>query len=63
MFICGGGVKPGLFGRQPSLDHLDEGDLIHTTDFRTVYGTILDKWMQAPAAKILGKNYPAIGFV
>jgi uncharacterized protein (DUF1501 family) len=63
MFICGGGVKPGLFGRQPSLDHLDEGDLIHTTDFRSVYGTILDKWMQASAAKVLGKNYPAIGFV
>ena len=63
MFVCGGAVKPGLFGRQPSLDHLDEGDLIHTTDFRSVYGTILDKWMQASAAKILGKNFPAIGFV
>jgi uncharacterized protein (DUF1501 family) len=41
MFVCGGGVKPGLYGQQPTLDHLDAEDLIHTADFRSVYSTIL----------------------
>ena len=41
MFVCGGGVKPGLYGKQPSLDRLDAGDLFYNVDFRSVYSTIL----------------------
>jgi uncharacterized protein (DUF1501 family) len=63
MFICGGNIKPGLYGKHPSLDRLDQGDLIHTVDFRSVYATILEKWMQAPASKILGRGFTELGFV
>ena len=63
MFICGGSVRPGLYGKHPSLNQLDQGDLIHTVDFRTVYATILQRWMQAPASKILGHDFAALGFV
>src|SRR6202023_410973 len=27
LFVCGGGVKPGLYGKPPVLDKLDAGDL------------------------------------
>ena len=63
MFICGGGVKPGLFGKQPTLDRLDAGDLFYNVDFRSVYSTILSSWMKAPAAKILGRDFSKLDFV
>ena len=63
MFVCGGGVKPGLYGKQPTLSRLDAGDLVYNVDFRSVYATILSKWMKAPAAQILGRDFPKLNFV
>jgi len=63
LFICGGGVKAGLYGKRPVLDKLDAGDLIYSIDFRSVYSTILRDWMKAPAAEILGRDYPRLNFV
>jgi len=63
MFICGGNVKPGLYGKQPPLDRLDAGDLFYNVDFRSAYSTILTKWMQAPAAHVLGRDFPQLEFV
>jgi uncharacterized protein (DUF1501 family) len=63
MFICGGNVKPGLYGKQPPLNHLDAGDLVYNVDFRSAYSTILTKWMQVPAAHVLGRDFPQLNFV
>jgi uncharacterized protein (DUF1501 family) len=63
LFVMGAGVKPGLYGKQPSLTDLDKGDLKFTTDFRSVYATVLDRWLKAPAEKILGKAFPDAGFM
>ncbi len=63
MFLCGGGVKAGLYGKQPSLDRLDAGDLFYNVDFRSVYSTILSKWMKAPPAQVLGRDFPNLNFV
>jgi uncharacterized protein (DUF1501 family) len=46
MFVAGKGVKGGQYGAIPSLTKLDPGDnLIHTTDFRRVYATMISGWM------------------
>jgi uncharacterized protein (DUF1501 family) len=63
LFVCGGGVNPGLYGKQPALDKLDSGDLFYGIDFRSVYSTILLNWMKAPAGKILGREFPKLSFV
>jgi uncharacterized protein (DUF1501 family) len=63
MFVCGGGVKSGLYGKQPPLNRLDAGDLYYDVDFRSVYSTILSKWMKAPAAQVLGHDFPKLNFV
>ncbi|MEO6871439.1 MAG: DUF1501 domain-containing protein [Chthoniobacterales bacterium] len=63
MFVLGGRVKPGLFGRYPSLTNLDQGDLMFHTDFRSVYGTVLDKWLGAPSEKVLGRKFPDLALV
>lgn len=63
MFVLGGQVKAGLHGIQPSLTQLGDGDLIYTVDFRSVYATMLDKWLHAPSEVVLGRKFPALGFV
>jgi uncharacterized protein (DUF1501 family) len=63
MFVLGGVVKPGLFGKYPSLIDLDRGDLKFNTDFRSVYGTVLDNWLKAPSQVILGRRFPALAMV
>jgi uncharacterized protein (DUF1501 family) len=63
LFVMGAGVKPGLYGQQPSLTDLDKGDLKFTTDFRSVYATVLNRWLKTPAAKILEREFPDAGFM
>ena len=63
LFIVGGGVRGGLHGAYPSLSDLERGDLKHTTDFRSVYGSVLQGWMGAPADQILGGDYPSLPLV
>lgn len=61
-FILGGGVRGGLYGQHPSLTVLDHGDLKHEVDFRTVYATILDRWLKADSGEILGKKFENFEF-
>lgn len=64
LFVAGAGVKGGLHGKHPSLTDLHEGDIKHTVDFRSVYGTLLSDWLKAPNLKpILGANYPKLGLI
>ena len=39
-FVFGGAVKGGLYGTYPSLADLQDGDLKHTVDFRSVLATM-----------------------
>ena len=43
VFLLGRGVRGGFHGAEPSLTDLDDGDLKHTTDFRSVYASVLDR--------------------
>ncbi len=46
MFVVGKQVKGGHYGERPSLTTLDAGDnLVFTTDFRRVYGTMAQNWL------------------
>jgi uncharacterized protein (DUF1501 family) len=63
MFVLGGAVKAGLFGKYPSLSDLDHGDLKFNTDFRSVYGTILDRWLKAPSELVLGHKFSALPII
>ncbi|HZW10304.1 MAG TPA: DUF1501 domain-containing protein [Phycisphaerales bacterium] len=57
MFLLGPMVRPGLIGSHPSLTDLDEGDLKHQIDFRSVYAGILEDWLRADSAAVLGQPY------
>lgn len=67
LFVVGNKVKGGFYGAQPSLDAtaLDRaGNKVFTTDFRSVYSTILDKWLpNGNSQAVLGSSYANLGFL
>lgn len=63
MFVIGGPVKGGLYGEYPDLANLDQGDLKYSTDFRSVYGTLLDHWLGSNSEGVLGKRFDDLGFI
>ena len=64
MFFIGGGLKEkGILNPLPDLGDLQEGDLKHKIDFKSVYATILDNWLNADAHKILGRNFDHLNFI
>ena len=56
--ILTGGVTP-----TPSLTDLDDGDLKFHTDFRSVYATLLDHWLNIPSEPVLGGAFRPLEFV
>ncbi len=60
VFLAGAGVKGGLYGKHPSLIELDEGDLVHTTDFRSVYATAIEHVFGLDPATVLGGDHPRL---
>lgn len=63
MFLIGKNVKPGLAGKRPDLTNLDNGDLRFTTDFRSVYASLLENWLGAPSQTVLGGKFNPVDIV
>lgn len=64
VFLVGGNLKqPGIYNDLPDLSTLDNDDLIHQVDFRRVYATLLDKWLQVDSNVVLGKTYKNLSFI
>ncbi len=64
MFMIGGSLKkPGLYNPLPNLSMLDAGDLEHSIDFKQVYTTVLEKWLQADGKAVLGRRYTGLDFI
>ena len=56
MFIIGGNNRGKIIGSNPDLANLDQGDLKHQIDFRSVYAALLEKKLDFNAASIGIKN-------
>ena len=64
MFLVSGALKQkGVINGMPDLTQLNDGDLKHTIDFKQVYATVLNKWLNTDDHKILGKQFDYLGFV
>lgn len=64
LFVLGNAVQGGIYGEPPDLTSLDaNGNLVFTTDFRSVYATVLDRWLGAPASAVLGGDYGEQAFL
>ena len=60
VFISGPVARSGLVGAHPSLETLDDGDLIHHTDFRRVYAALLERWLGVAAEPVVGPGFPPL---
>jgi uncharacterized protein (DUF1501 family) len=58
VFLAGPSLKPGVFGKTPLLGDLEDGNLKWSTDFRSVYATLLAGWLRLPAEAILDGKFP-----
>ena len=65
LFVIGKNLKkPGLYNDSPDLTSLDKnGDLKYTIDFRSVYATLLDQWLDASHSKVLGSSFETLDFI
>lgn len=61
MFVIGGNNKGTILGNNPNLADLDNGDLKHQIDFRSVYASLLQQKMGFDYSKIGIKNNPVSG--
>ena len=65
VFVIGKNLKkPGFYNELPNLSDLDKnGDLKYSVDFREVYATILNNWMEVDDKKILNKSFSKLDFI
>jgi uncharacterized protein (DUF1501 family) len=63
MFVMGSSIRQGIVSPHPSLTDLDQGDLKYVVDFRSVYASVLQNWLNTPSKPILGDQYPLLPLV
>jgi uncharacterized protein (DUF1501 family) len=63
VFLAGPGIRPGLHGPYPNLTDLEDGDPRFAIDFRHVYATILDRWLDCPSRPVLGAEFPHLDVI
>lgn len=62
-FISGSLQQKGIINELPDLSNLTNGDLQYTVDFKNVYATVLDKWLDSKVPDILGKEFTSLDFL
>ncbi len=64
LFAVGNDIQGGLYGEQPSHTQLiQRGNLEFTTDFRSIYSTIIDRWFGVPSEALLGQQWANLDFI
>jgi uncharacterized protein (DUF1501 family) len=64
LFLIGGGVRGGIYGTYPELDLANAGNNMgnvrFTTDFRSVYATVLQRWLGRSPSGVLAGEFPML---
>lgn len=63
LFVMGSQLQGNLFGTGPLLDVPKNKDLTYSTDFRSVYATVIRKWFDADPVPVLGGEFENIAFI
>lgn len=62
-FISGALRRKGIINELPDLSNLSNGDLQYSVDFKNIYATILDKWLNSNVPEILGREFKSLDFI
>ncbi len=63
VFVAGHGVRGGWYGEPPSLTKLSDGNLVFTTDFRSVYASVLAAVLGTDPSDALAGRFRTLPFV
>ena len=63
LFVMGSRVKAGLHGAAPDLNVGKNQDLAFGFDFRQVYATVIDRWLDGKSEAVLGRKFDPIAFI
>lgn len=65
VFLIGNKLKKqGFYNQMADLSNLDEnGDLKYDIDFREIYTSVLNNWLDIDATKVLGKSFSGMNIV
>jgi len=63
VFLAGPRVRGGLVGQHPSLTDLDQGDLKMAIDFRQIYATLLERWLDIDSRQSLNGSFAQLSLV
>jgi len=64
VMILGGKLrKSGFLNAGPDLVNLDDNDLIYSIDFRRIYATLLDNFLEVDSKAVLGRSYEKLAFI
>jgi uncharacterized protein (DUF1501 family) len=68
MFLAGEPVNGGRYGQTPDLTAIHRQNQSYyvpfdgrSTDFRRVYATVLERWLQVPSGPVLGGSFAPLG--
>jgi uncharacterized protein (DUF1501 family) len=56
-------MKNQMVGKAPDLNLANNKDLQFSTDFRRVYSTVLDKWLECDSEPVLGRTFNHLPFI
>ena len=64
-FVIGDAVKGGLYGEYPSLEanKLLDGDLHFNNDFRGLYATLVEDWLELDSKSIVNGSFEKLDFI
>lgn len=64
VYLLGGALKnAGFRNEAASLSDLDDGDLKHHLDFRTIYASVLDRFIEFDSSQVLNRKFENLDFI
>jgi uncharacterized protein (DUF1501 family) len=64
LYLMGGGLKKaGFYNKAADLAKLNKGDVAYEVDFRNIYATVLQDWLNTKNQQILGSKFTSLGIV
>jgi uncharacterized protein (DUF1501 family) len=60
VFALGSAIKGGMYGPNLDLSQLNDGNLATRIDLRSVYASVLERWLRTNSSTILGGTFPTI---
>jgi uncharacterized protein (DUF1501 family) len=71
VLVLGGSVKGGIYGTAADLNpypgnptlESSGNDVTYQTDFRSIYATVAETWLQADSRALLGGDFPKLAFI